>query len=424
MRAENAKLAEAARRLADGGTGAQPADDARAFGALLRWLPDDAVPITDAVLVEYLASHSHWSAGMVRGTAWAINRHLRRIGSPPAVGMLTRRYVSRQKLLLGARSLPPTRPLRISTAAEIADQLEEHSASKDPWIGALREGLVVVRRFADPAQTIWSAWRLLNHLSLRRAGNQLYLYLAGSDIRTVTADHETWEETVSLLTNPSRRTSRVQGALKRAGIHPLTTVADITDDMWEWHWLMLDPRMPRIIRNRAYLLLGVNHARRHAELARADITDVATSDAGYVINYFDHKNGRRLTYEIAHVSTDVDACPGHCPACAMGDLLRLHAAAGRTAGPLLPTRYAGEDRRMTRQNGRYIVRQLTSVIGAPTGSTRSLRVGGATSAWEAGWSLNKIAAHLGQLDPNTTALYIRRHEGQLRTIQLDLDAVP
>jgi integrase len=197
----------------------------------------------------------------------------------------------------------------------------------------------------------------------------------------------------------------------------------VHDEQWTWLWRGLDPELPRRLRDRAYLLVGVAHARRHAELRRVDLEQVTATVAGFHVTYFDHKSNTWIGKDLHHVISPDGTCGAECAACALRDLLDWeYQCMGRTTGPVFATRYGAKVGRMTRHNGRHRIRAATSrVAGHPWGSTRSLRAGGATSAWEAVWSLEQIARECtGHRDISQAALYIRRHGTPAGTLQLNL----
>jgi hypothetical protein len=122
---------------------------------------------------------------------------------------------------------------------------------------------------------------------------------------------------------------------------------------------------------------------------------VIPTQAGYVVSYLGTKNGDDHQRQLAHIGA-VAECPPECPACALDDLLEWETTCmKRSSGPEVSTHYGGAIRHMTRQNGRLVVRAISGMIAkSPWGSTRSLRAGAATSAWEQGWPLELIASRI------------------------------
>lgn len=415
-------LTEAVHVLAGQGSGAHAADDARNFGRLRRWLGSDTEVLNDEILVRYLAAHPHWSAATVKSVAGAIDRHHRRLHNTRIIGSLTSAYISRQKMKLGGRRLNPVPALGLSTAIAISQELDRALPKKSAAdIEAMRYGLMLLRAHADPRASIAAAWDTLSDLHLHPVGHQYELRLQQAPLATIAPEElPAAQHRLHVLTGAQRR-QRAASAMSRAGVNPRTPAGQFRDDEWEWLWLMLDPGMPKLIRDRAYLLLGLGSGRRHAELKRITIDDIQVLQGHYLITYRDRKNRASLTFAIHHIDSGGTGCPAHCPACALSDALRLYHSQGRTSGPLLATRYDGQFRQMSRQNGRLIVQSLTALVGDPWGSTRSMRAGAATIAWEQGWTLLQISRLLGHADPSITTLYIRRHERPAGTLQLNLD---
>ena len=79
---------------------------------------------------------------------------------------------------------------------------------------------------------------------------------------------------------------------------------------------------------------------------------------------------------------------------------------------MFATRYGGQWRVMTRQNGRLVVKGLWERAGLPRDArvaTRALRSGGITTASEGGWEVWQIAEELSfHQDVNTCEVYVRR----------------
>lgn len=172
------------------------------------------------------------------------------------------------------------------------------------------------------------------------------------------------------------------------------------------------------VRNLAYALTGLFTASRHDELSRFMIENIEGTPQGFTV-WVDHtKNypqGHR--FDVRHAGEDPLTCAHPvCPACALRrqlDYARL--IHGRSEGPVFATRYYGQWRVMTRQNGRLIVKDLWDRAGLPRGkrvATRSLRAGGITSASETpGWERWRIADELSfHQDLNVLEVYVRKYD--------------
>ncbi|MBB3084219.1 hypothetical protein [Geodermatophilus sabuli] len=182
------------------------------------------------------------------------------------------------------------------------------------------------------------------------------------------------------------------------------------------HFLLanVDEHYQRRVRDWAYVLAGVFTACRHDELSRFMLDRVDETAHGYgvwVDRVKNHPEGH--DYEVQHVEDPLTCTHPLCPACA----LRTHRhvvrrAHGRTTGPVFATRYGGQWRVMTRQNGRRVVKGLWERAGLPGEArvaTRALRAGGITSASEGGWEVWQIAEELSfHQDVNVCEVYVRR----------------
>ncbi|OIQ79184.1 phage integrase family protein [mine drainage metagenome] len=297
-------------------------------------------------------------------------------------------------------------------------------ACADRFVRALRDGLVLVRSTAGAEQSIHAAMSNLARLRVEEDSAHTLHDGAGTVLAHLSPDgaHQ-WAAHLEVLADRSGLVRRARTAFRRSGIKPDAPVGALTDRQWAWLWRGLDPDMPRRLRDRAYVLVGVTHARRHAELQRLNIEDIRSTPAGFHITYVDRKNRSTIIRDLHHAIGPDTTCSVECGACALQDLLDWEAQCmGRTTGPAFATRYAGTVRPMTRQNGRHRIREATRHIAdQPWGSTRSLRAGAATSAWEAGWSVEQIAREVtGHNDLSQADLYIRRLGTPAGTIQLDL----
>lgn len=388
-----------------------------------RRAPDQ--PLSEQLVLAYLLDHPHWQWTTSKTAAWALERYHRTDGIA-LVGPLVRAHLS--DLRRTARSpLPQTAPLRGADATSISSRLHDLDTAPQRQQGAvlaMRYGLAAVRLAADPNSSLGEAFAGLSTMRLESGlGSTVLVTADGSPVAHMDPHRATlWTQHEQLFADMDRVRRRAAGAATRSGVNLGQRLGDVTDAQWEWLWRMLDASTPRRLRDHAYLLLGFEHARRHAELSRLDITDVVETSTGYAVLYRKTKNGHSFQGDVAH-ERDGGRCVEHCPSCAVRDLLDWERSCmHRSSGPLLATRYGGTVRRMTRQNGRLRVQALTGLVAEePWGSTRSLRAGAATTAWEAGWSVEMIAKHVtGHRDVNQADLYIRRHGAPGGTLQLRL----
>lgn len=182
------------------------------------------------------------------------------------------------------------------------------------------------------------------------------------------------------------------------------------------HFLLanVDEDYQKRIRDWAYLLAGVFTACRHDELSKFVIHQLDESDQGYVTwvdTLKNYRNGHK--FEVRHVEDPSVCAQPLCPACALRTHLDVvKRAHGRTQGPVFATRYGGQWRVMTRQNGRLVVKGLWERAGLPKEervATRAMRAGGITGASETGWELWRIADELSfHNDLNECEVYVRR----------------
>ena len=390
------------------------------------WWQDRAgdQPLSEVLLLAYLLDHPQWGPTTAKNVASALCSYYRTTANIELRGPTITSHLARRSRD-GRAPLPVVPALRVQDAREVAASMEAREvACTDPYVQALRDALVVLRSTAGPEQSIHPATVNLARLRLDQSDGHTLRDATGRVLADLTPDGaEQWARHLHVLGDRTRLSRRAQTALHRSGIRPDTPVGALTDAQWVWLWRGIDPDMPRRLRDRAYVLVGLAHARRHAELRRLDFDDITPTTAGFHITYLDHKNRTTIARDLHHVTAPDTTCGVECGACALQDLLDWeNHCMGRSTGPVFATRYGGTVRRMTRQNGRHRIREAASHIDDhPWGSTRSLRAGAATSAWEAGQTLEQIAREVtGHLDISQADLYIRRLGTPADTIQLDL----
>lgn len=403
-------LEHALAELTGGGTTQSAFEKVRAFE---RWwqrrAKDDA--LSEKLVLAYLLDHEHWAWNTARTAAAAVSSHYRATIGIELYGQTLRAYLARRGRE-GRSRLPLVEPLRLPEARTVAAAMASREQTpEDTFVAALRDGVVLLRRRAEPDRTIEAA--LTDLARLRIDEDDGALIGAGERIldRLSPKGVTLWAGHLVTLANCGRLTQRSGAALKRAKIAPGTPVAALTDAQWAWLWRSIDHTMPRRIRDRAYILVGLTHARRHAELKRLDLEHITATSEGFRVEYDDRKGRSHITKHLNHLDPGDRPCGEECAACAMQDLLDWeHECMGRTTGPAFATRYGGQVRRMSRQNARHRIRAATALLGEhPWGSTRSLRAGAATSAWEAGWTLKKIAREVTcHNDVSQADVYVRK----------------
>jgi integrase len=202
---------------------------------------------------------------------------------------------------------------------------------------------------------------------------------------------------------------------RRAGLrvrHP-DNVRDLNEDDFRALVADCDPAHQRNVRDWTYLCVGISGALRHVSLANAAIEDVHPTADGYVATFRHAKlpPGQVLVKEFRHFAEDPGDCSDLlCPACALDRHLDICRRQGRRTGPLLATRYGGQWRAMTRQNGRLRVLQAYEALDLDQRkriATRSLRSTAATWAFREGMTIAQIAEHVtNHRDPSTCRLYV------------------
>lgn len=169
----------------------------------------------------------------------------------------------------------------------------------------------------------------------------------------------------------------------------------------------------------AYLLVGWHLARRHSDLAYMRVEMTTIHAQGATLKQPKSKTdpeGRGTIKHLAHTAGDKPCFPGTpchslCPVRALADYLEFERAIhGRTTGPLFISRT--DDRLPANINVQRRALAAAWLQHNPGSKarvgTRSMRVGAATSAHEAGVSLAGIAELTDHADLANTEFYIRR----------------
>ena len=387
--------------------------------AFERWRVQRAplAPTDERLLLGHLLDREHWTYGTASTFVKSINRYYRATTDHDLSGEGVRSYLAHKKLTNNS-STELVAPLRVSLARDIAAR---ETADPARTTAALRAALVALRALTDLTQPLSRCWARVQTLQLSTDGNGTRLHPAGDHTRSWTLDADSidvWRSHLEDLGTLGNTRLAFRRSATRAGIDPSGPAEALTHDQWGALWRALDTRPYRSVRNLAYMLVGLGTARRHAELARFDIDHVVAAPDAFLARFWDGKRKIDIYYTIGHVGTDTAPCPAECAACALDDLLTYRREVhGAHTGPAFATHYRREFRRMSRQNGRLVVRALTG----GQFSTRSLRAGAATSAWDSGMSLAEIAATVTQHASLAEAdKYIRRTGAGSRTLQVQI----
>ncbi|MGY1659645.1 hypothetical protein ACI78Q_00285 [Geodermatophilus sp. SYSU D00705] len=224
----------------------------------------------------------------------------------------------------------------------------------------------------------------------------------------------------------------------RAQIGECWAADRIEDRVWwlanvdSWLWLRR--------RDVAYTLAGVVNARRHVELERLSLGRLEVTSTGfrYVLRPHEHKGGQitgqrggkpgDLVRSLDHLADDPADCSTACPACAMRDHLEVRVRSG--AGPDDPLFIGLKGEVLQRNGARAAVRRLYALVADLDADpdavrvigTRTLRVTGASLAWQAGMSAREIADEItGHASEYMALLYVRRVDPFSCDLTLSLD---
>lgn len=233
--------------------------------------------------------------------------------------------------------------------------------------------------------------------------------------------------------------TRFDPSVRRVGTDPRPVAADVSgawarsnvEDRELW-LACADPRYPKRVRDKAYLLTGVFSGHRNAEFRDLTLGDLSPCDVGFggyawtVTTDKGNKLARALGGRVVawskvalHTARSREECSPMCAACALEVYLRLRQRAGATASsPLFTDLVEGTEplgavgaSRMLQQLADAVEDEAVDLLGRPLVlSSRSTRVTAATNARLAGASLAQIAEFLGHRQMRTTQRYIRIHD--------------
>jgi integrase len=195
-------------------------------------------------------------------------------------------------------------------------------------------------------------------------------------------------------------------------VHGPADVRALCDE--DFHALLAhcDRELDRHTRDLAWLTMGITGGLRHISLAHLEIDDVRPIPGGFQAEFRFAKlsSGEVLPKKFLHLGDDPSTCLDPlCPACTLAQQLDVCRRRGQVSGPVLATRYGGQWRAMSRQNGRLRILRAyrTSLPDADPDSkriaTRSLRRTAATWACAAGMSMSQAAAAV--TDHKTLAVF-------------------
>lgn len=427
------------------------------FDYFHRWClarSESSLPASEQTVLRFLWDHHpRWSHGNARSYVHAITWSHRAIGVVAPCGNGVRDYLRNVLIEAGRLVEQPVDALRTSDAARIAERFERSVLSfrceDDTEPMRVRAALVIMRVTGLPLVSQRSSAGRAPMLSrdaftvtatevrirvpedgkgrvvLVGAGQLPVEYGILRDCLAAAGSRSTPLVPVEAEGGRQRLVVAVRDAYRRAGLTPDCDLKALGDRHWWWLLASADRDLARRVRNIAYLLTGTFTARRHAELCAADIEHLRRTDSGFalLVPRSKGKQGPRV-YPVHHEEPG-GMCSAVCPACAVERWLEhQELCEDRRTGILFPTRYGNALRRMTRQNGRLIVRALwLDADGDPDAKigTRSMRVGAATSAAEAAFTIQEVAREVtDHADLDTCELYIRRDDGDAGTFQLAL----
>jgi hypothetical protein len=402
-----------------------------------------AFPVDDEVA--QLFAHAHhpqwrWSYAKALCPALRLAHRERGLPRPDLKGLAE--YLRR--LRTDEETAAP-QPLVEALRAQEADRIRtalEGQVPRDPRVARIRAVLVVsavaglpllevsARRLEQP-DLLWA--ERLQTTNFDASATEVRVHIPGGETVLVDAQRHPVEFDVLTgalaapapgdlpLAGPPGEARRLAAAAAgRSGLAAAVSrgrLAELSREDLRFLLAHLDEDHQRRVRNWGYALVGLFTACRHDELSHFMIENLRPTSQGYDVWVERTKNfPEGHWFAVRHAGADPLTCTHPlCPACALRrqrDLVeRAH---GRSAGPIFATRYAGEWRVMTRQNGRLVVQDLWDRAGLPQGkrvATRALRAGGITTYSEAGWERWRIADEVSfHQDLNVLELYVRKRD--------------
>jgi hypothetical protein len=400
------------------------------WGTWTRWrvvnhiLP--GAPATEQEVLRYLHLHrDRWGWGMMTNQVGAIRRGYQDLSLPNPVGDRVRAYLMATRRTKGTQAEPrPTDAIRRDDAVTLAavpfterspeapqrrailllGRLAEASAAElatvhadscirmeEGWKALVGDRWVLVDRSIDPELA------LALDVVVPAMSGSLLLANSAHDLR---AKLKLWG-----------RRARTPIPIKPfvgAGLHP--------DDLG-WLLALANQFLLGQFRDRVALSVGFALGRRGIDLSRLELTPEPTFDTlsrTWDLFLPEQKNDREREGEWLKLGHLDDPCPPHCPACLFEGWLSIlrHLTPGY-GGPLLPARLttAGPVGRMSVKEMCLAFNDLWVAAGGDPErriGSRSVRVGAATTAYEAGWRLEEIADLINHKSLEHLQRYIRR----------------
>lgn len=403
-----------------------------------QWCVDNdqtAFPASEQTVLRYLYSQvESWSPRTMNHAAKAINTHHRQQGAEPPCGRRTSRF------LKGVRLERPEQTKRIQPAVAPTDPIRLYDVH-------------TLMLHNQPTQTTDTQWLAYAIRDTQLSGRVLASLRVGEEIQvnqsvgvaTLTVSPE---QTVLVSATQHPRTfERLANNWKpggqpfEVGRHPLLTMRTaarnqelpdpwfdgsaynkLTDLDFQLHVAVLEKYRGRYHwRNETILLVGVLCAFRWSDMECQRIEDTKRTPEGYrlLVPYSktDPTGEGRLVY-LTHADEGnagkchaIRPCDLLCPVAALDRHLyyqRVHLK--RSTGWLL-VRNENSTHPLSVKQASNVLRDWWRDAGLPEAksiSSRSLRVGGATTAHEQRWPIREIAEQLtNHRDVRTTGIYLR-----------------
>lgn len=368
-----------------------------------------ALGASEGLVLDYLRSHEGWSWAHAKAVVGTVRWKHQVEQLPDPVSARVQAHVRRIGSEHGRVTDPLVDAMRVvDLAAAVAAM--DHPYASGPTVALSAAALVAAARLGRRLPSRAPLVETLRHVRTDFRDRDVVLRACDGTVAVVDSQRDfaawdalqrarPWLPLTGLPHAPHAADgARLELAFARSGLGQAPTLfapAEMEPSDLAWLCAHLDPAFSRRARNRAYLVLGVLLALRHSDLVdRLTVENCVEHPDGYLLRFGQLKNGESPHRPLPHVPAAAGGHDALCPACALTTHLRCVRAAGRESGPVIATRYAGQWRPMTRQNGRLIVLAAWAAAELPAEkriATRSLRSGGATSAYEAGLSVVEIA---------------------------------
>lgn len=386
----------------------------------------------DTLLLWLFSHHDRWSWGTSANYTSLLAGHATAAGHPSPCGIRTTTYLSRLRKEMGTRKVPATDPVRVSDMRTIV----EKALSNDDRNTTVARSVLIVAEAADlPLVGVDSPERRPRETFT--ISKEMVTLVKPNGEKTVVADARRNAGAFATICSAlegddpfplggtkstiSSRQQRIKRAWQRAGMegaYPRYDISRLAPEDFHWWVQLVDGHLAEHRDSMAFITLGVLLARRAIDLCRLDFEDVTATSSGYRLHFRITKTdpvGERggLVKFVNHLASD-GACGQVCPACVLRDHLELQRRLGNSSGALFRGYGSkGGCGRLTVEGAAIRVRLLWEKAGLPKEDTigsRSLRVGGATSASEAGWDLATIAELTDHACLDMAMLYVRRHD--------------